>query len=121
QSAFWVGLLYDPPSLEAAVALTRGIGWADAAAARDAVPRLGLAAPLCGRPLREWAREAVAIAGQGLRNRNLRDSAGRDESAYLLPLQAQLSGEPTQAERWLARFHEQWRGDVRPIFAESAV
>src|SRR6202012_3252159 len=45
QSALWVGLLYDDAALTAAEALLRGAGWQDAVAAREAVPRQGLAAP----------------------------------------------------------------------------
>ena len=40
---------------------------------------------------------------------------------YLDPLVAIAAGEPTQAEHWLARFHQAWQGDVRGIFAEAAI
>ena len=38
---------------------------------------------------------------------------GLDESIYLAPLEAIAAGEPTQAEHWLARYHQAWQGDVR--------
>jgi glutamate--cysteine ligase len=44
-----------------------------------------------------------------------------DESAYLAPLQAIVAGEPTQAEHWLARYHQAWQGDVRRIYSEAAI
>ncbi len=67
QSALWVGLLYDDAALDAALALVRGAGWADAVALRDAVPRLGLEAPFRGHRLRDLARDVLAVASDGLR------------------------------------------------------
>jgi glutamate--cysteine ligase len=121
QSAFWVGLLYDDAALTSAEALLRDASWEDAVALRAAVPREGLAAPWRGGTLRDLARDAVAIASDGLRARGRRDDAGRDESVYLDPLAAIVAGEPTQAEHWLARFHQAWQGDVRKIFPEAAI
>ncbi len=121
QSAFWVGLLYDEAALSAAEALMRGAGWEDAVALRAAVPREGLAAPWRGGTLRDLARDAVAIARDGLRARARRNAAGDDESGYLAPLEAIAAGEPTQAEHWLARYHETWQGNARQIFAEAAI
>jgi glutamate--cysteine ligase len=121
QSALWVGLLYDDAALTAAEALLRGVGREDALALRAAVPRQGLQAEFRGRPLRELARAVVAIAQDGLRARNRRDAAGRDEAAYLAPLEAIAAGAPTQAEEWLGRYHRDWQGDVRAIFAEAAL
>ena len=121
QSAFWVGLLYDEAALSAAEALLSGAGWEDAVTLRDAVPRAGLAAPWRGGTLLDLARDAVAIAGDGLRARARRNPAGEDESGYLAPLEAIAAGAPTQAEQWLARYDQAWQGDVRQIFAEAAI
>jgi glutamate--cysteine ligase len=121
QSAFWVGLLYDDAALSAAEALLRGAGWEDALAMRAAVPRQGLGAAWRGGTLRDLARDAVAIARDGLRARARRNPAGEDEAIYLAPLEAIAAGEPTQAEHWLARYRQAWQGDVRQIFAEAAI
>ena len=121
QSAFWVGLLYDEAALTAAEALLRDATWEDAVALRAAVPREGLAAPWRGGSLRDLARDAVAISRDGLRARGRRNAGGLDESVYLGPLEAIAAGEPTQAEHWLARYHQAWQGDVRRIFREAAI
>ncbi len=127
QSAFWVGLLYDGAALAAAEALVHRQTWQDTIALRAAVPRQGLDAPLdgqagkAGRNLRELAREALAVARDGLRARRQLDASGRDETIHLAPLEEIIGGGPTQAEYWLAKYHGEWRGDVRPIFAEAAV
>ncbi len=121
QSALWVGLLYDEAALEAALGLIRGVGWAEAVALRDSVPRLGLDTPFRGHRLRDLARDVLAAAADGLRARARTDAADRDERAYLEPLHAIADGAPCQAEHWLARYHGAWGGDVRPIFVEAAV
>jgi glutamate--cysteine ligase len=121
QSAFWVGLLYDEAALTAAVALLRDVTWEDAVALREAVPREGLAASWRGGSLRDLAREIVVISRDGLRARGHRNVAGLDESVYLAPVEAIVAGEPTQAEHWLARYHQAWHGDVCRIFGESAI
>jgi glutamate--cysteine ligase len=123
QSALWVGLLYDDSALAAAESLLRGAGWPDAVAMREAVPRQGLTTKLPWGEgiLRDLARDVVAIAADGLRARGRRDAEGRDESVFLAPLQAIVTGGPTQAEHWLARWRASWGGDVRKIFAEAAI
>jgi glutamate--cysteine ligase len=56
-----------------------------------------------------------------LRARGRHSAEGRDESTFLGPLEAIAAGEPTQAEQWLARYHQAWQGDVRTIFREAAI
>jgi glutamate--cysteine ligase len=121
QAAFWVGLLYDDAALASAEALLRDATWEEAVALRAAVPREGLGAPWRNGVLRDLAQDVVAIARDGLRSRGRLDSSGRDEAIYLDPLMAIAAGEPTQAEHWLARFHQSWQGDVRRIYSEGAI
>ncbi len=121
QSALWVGLLYDDAALTAAEALLRGVGWEDAMALRAAVPRQGLGTPFRSGTLRDLARDAVAIAREGLRARNQRDISGNDESIHLAPLVEIAEGGPVQAEYWLARNRSNWHGDVGRILTEAAI
>jgi glutamate--cysteine ligase len=121
QSALWVGLLYDAAALTAAEALVAERPWTDFAALRPLVARRGLYVPWGSGTLRDLAREMVAIASDGLRSRARPDQAGADESTYLAPLQSIVAGSPTQAEHWLSRFQQAWRGDARQIFREAAI
>ena len=128
QSAFWVGLLYDDAALTAAEALVRRRPWTEYSALRAAVPRQGLSAPLSTLPaggtggvLRDLARDAVAIAADGLRARARRDSAGQDETGYLDPLRDIVAGAPTQAEHWLSCYHGAWAGQASRILDAAAV
>jgi glutamate--cysteine ligase len=121
QSAFWVGLFYDPAALEAASALVRRHAWTDFAALRKLVPRTALDTPWQKGTLRDLMREALAIARDGLRARARRNAGGQDETIHLAPLEAIAAGGPTQAERWLERYHGPWRGDVTHMLREAAI
>ena len=115
QSAFWIGLLYDEAALAAALALCATFPVADLVGLRAAVPRQGLGTRLGAGTLRDLARDAVATARDGLRARGL------GEDVLLTPLEAIVSGGPTQAEAWLALFHGAWGGDVTRIFEAAAI
>ncbi len=121
QSAFWVGLFYDPAALEAASALVRRHAWTDFAALRKLVPRTALDTPWQKGTLRDLMREALAISRDGLRARARRNAGGQDETIHLAPLEAIAAGGPTQAERWLERYHGPWRGDVTHMLREAAI
>jgi glutamate--cysteine ligase len=120
QSALWTGLFYDEAALAAASALIKPLAYADILRLRDAVPRTGINTPFGAGSLRDLAREVLAIASDGLRNRARKNAQGEDERIYLAPLLEIAAGAPTQAEHWLARYHGAWGGDTSRIFAEAA-
>jgi glutamate--cysteine ligase len=84
--AFWVGLLYDQPALDAAWDMVKHWQPAEIATARQNVPGMGLKAEIDGKTLLEIASTLMTLSRQGLRRRRLRDPAGVDETAYLDPL-----------------------------------
>ncbi len=116
-----VGLYYDADALAGARDLTAG--WDEAArlALRRDAPRLGLAAPIAGRTLRDVARDALALARAGLERRARRNEAGENETKYLAPLEKIVDDGRSPAELWLARFEREWRHSVEPIFAEAGI
>jgi len=115
QPAFWAGLLYDDAAQKAASALIRGWSVEEMRALRMEVPRRALKATIRGRKLQDIARDALAIARDGLKARGL------GEEVYLSPLEEIATSGLTQAERWLARNERGWGGDVSRIFAEAEV
>ncbi|HTQ71117.1 MAG TPA: glutamate--cysteine ligase [Acidocella sp.] len=120
QSALWTGIFYDPAALAAAAALVKDLSYPQILALRAAVPATGINTPFGTGTLRDLAKEAVAIAADGLKARARLNQAGADERHFLAPLQEIAAGAPTQAEHWLARYHGAWNGDVTRIFAEAA-
>lgn len=119
QSALWAGLLYDRSALDGALALTAGWSAAMRQGLRDEVPRLALKARIEGRSLRDVARDVLALARAGLARRARLDASGRDETAYLDPLDEIAAEGRTSAEHWLARYEGEWGRSVDPAFAEA--
>ena len=117
--AFFTGLLYEPSSLDAAFDLVKGWSAESRESLRNDVPRLGLAATIHGRGLREVAAEVLHIARAGLAKRNRRDGRGFDETIFLAPLDAVLA-DGAEAERLLRKFKTKWAGSIAPCFEECA-
>ncbi|MGH6830750.1 MAG: glutamate--cysteine ligase, partial [Methylocella sp.] len=115
--ALFTGLLYEPTSLDAAWELVNAWGTEAREKLRADVPRLGLAAAIKGRRLREVAAEVLSIARMGLAKRNRRDARGFDETVFLDPLDAVLA-EGSEAERLIKKFKTQWAGSIEPAFEE---
>ncbi|WAC28018.1 glutamate--cysteine ligase [Ancylobacter sp. SL191] len=120
QPALWTGIYYDTAALDAAWELCKGWSADERQALRDAVPRLGYKAEVAGRPVLDVARDMVAIARAGLARRDYRDSQGRDETRFLIPLDESLAAGRTPAEDLLARYEGPWQRSVEPIFDELA-
>ena len=115
--ALFVGLLYDGGALQAAQDLVMPWTAEMRQAMRDEVPSRGFATRIAGRTLRDVARDALAIARDGLERRAFLDAARRDEAAYLAPLDDLVERGKTRAEMLLERFHGPWGGSVDPVFA----
>src|ERR1700744_2790869 len=110
--AFWVGLLYDDDSLEAAWDIAKRWTAHERQALRDDVPRFGFKARIRDRYLFEIARECMALAHAGLRRRARLDHDGRDETRHLEPLDHILEAGRTPAEELLDKFNGPWGGSV---------
>jgi glutamate--cysteine ligase len=118
--ALWAGILYDDVSLDAAWDLVKGWTAEDRQSLRDAVPKLGLAAPVRGRAVFEIATEVLKFTNAGLARRKHFDAGGCDETRYLEPLEDRLSHGTTPAQELLDKFHGPWHGSVDPIYTEEA-
>ena len=119
--ALWVGLLYDQGALDAAWDVVKGWSIEERQALRDAVPKLGLDAPLSGGGrLRDIAGEVLDIAGRGLAARARLNGAGDDESGFLEPLREVVRTGKTPAEVLLERYHGAWGGAVSKVYDEAS-
>jgi glutamate--cysteine ligase len=117
-SAFWVGLLYDGASLDAALGLVKSWSQSDRDALRDAVPKQTMSATIKGRSVSAVAQDALVISRAGLKRRARMDQNGRDETTYLDPLDALMSRGETVADQMLARFNGPWSGAIDHIFTD---
>ena len=118
--AFWVGLLYHQPALDAAWDMARDWSMEERLKLRRDVPRLGLRAVVRGRSVQSLALELIELSGEGLSARKRFDSAGDNETGFLEPLQETAESGRTPAEIKLERFHTTWGGSVDPVFSEFA-
>src|SRR3982074_672432 len=118
--AFWVGLLYDDASLDAAWDIVKGWTAEERQKLRDDVPKLGLRATIPGRNVRDLATQCLAIAREGLKRRNRLDTQGPGQNRYLQPLGDLVARGVTPAEELLEGFHGPWGGSVAPIYTEYA-
>ncbi len=119
-AALTVGLFYDRDALSSAWDMVKAWSAEERQALRDGVPKLGFAATIRGRSLRDVAADVVALTHGGLQRRAKLNEKGEDESVWLAPLEAIAeSGRPAAAV-WIGRFNGPWRGSVEPAFEEAA-
>lgn len=118
--AFWVGLLYDKESLDAAYEMVRDWTNEDRDHLRAVTPRDGLQTEFLGTTVQELARNCLAIAEAGLKRRAIKDADGNDESVYLKPLHEIANSGQSLAQRLVERYHGEWKGDIRHLFNEQS-
>jgi glutamate--cysteine ligase len=118
--ALWAGILYDDASLEAAWDIARDWSMEQRLQLRRDAPRLGLAATVAGRSVRDIAGEVLEIARQGLSARARLNGAGDNETGFLSPLQETVASGKTPADRKLELFSGRWNRSVGPVFDEFA-
>jgi glutamate--cysteine ligase len=116
--ALWTGIYYDQAALDAAWDMVKDWTAEEREAMRDAVPRLGFKTPFRNTNVLELARQMLEISAAGLKRRAAEDSAGMTEEGFLLPLRELVARGYTRAEELLARYHGEWKGDMRPLFTE---
>jgi glutamate--cysteine ligase len=118
--AFWVGLLYHQPSLDAAWELVKDWTAEERQALRDAVPKQALAATIRGRTIRDLAKEVLALSRAGLEARNRQGCKGKTEAAFLDTLDETVASGKTAAENLLDLYHGAWGGDISRVFRDFA-
>jgi glutamate--cysteine ligase len=118
--AYWVGLLYDDGSLDAAWELVKGWTAEQRQQFRDEVPKLGFGATVAGRNALDLTKTTLALARKGLARRRRLDAGGNDESRYLNSIEDYVARGLTPAEELLEKFHGVWRQSVEPVFKEYA-
>jgi len=118
--AFWVGILYDTVSLDAAWDIVKDWTAEERQKLRDDVPKQGFAATIRTRTMLSLAEETLKLAREGLVRRRRLNAGGEDETKYLEPLDDLVSRGITPAEELLTKYHGPWGGSVEPVFSEYA-
>src|SRR3954453_5119066 len=117
--ALWVGLLYASEALDAAWELVKRWSIGERERLRHDVPRLALdAVTPDGQSMRDFAERVLDVAAGGLTRRAQLNSAGDNEGGFLDPLRDVIATGMTPADRLLAKYHDEWHGDVSRIYDE---
>lgn len=114
--AYWVGLLYDDASLDAAEALTADWTFEEVSAMRAAVPRDGFRTPFRDGTVLDLARESLQIARKGLLSRGRLNEDGNDESFFLAPLEEVVARGTTSAEELVRLYEGPWERSMDRVF-----
>lgn len=118
--AFWVGLMYDQSSLDAAWDLVKGWDAETREALRVAASENGLQAQVGTINMHDLAREVLAISEAGLVARGMAGAGGLvpNETHFLNALKESVESGQVPADELLARYHGDWNGDLSQIYSE---
>ena len=118
--AFWVGLMYDQSALDAAWDLAKGWDTETREYLRVAASVDGLHAKVGQIDMYELAREIIAISEAGLKARARPGAGGMvpDETHFLNALKETIETGKTPADELLEKFHGEWNGDLKKVYAE---
>ena len=119
-SAFWVGILYDEDSLNAAEEYCRSWNPEMVGQLRDDVPKMGFNAEIDGEKMLVHAKNILNISIAGLKARDNENALGEDEAIFLEPLRESIASGLTHADKLLQLYNGSWQGDVSKIFEEYA-
>ena len=118
--AFWVGLLYEQSSLDAAWDLVKDWTVEEREDLRNSVPKLALDAPIPGGgTLRDLARQVLPIARSGLAKRARLNSSGDNETGFLETLDEIVASGRVPAQVLLNRYHGEWGEDISRVYKYS--
>jgi len=117
--ALWKGLLYDEQALEKAWQLVGDWSHAEVNELRRQTPRTALATPFRNSTILQLCESMLDIAQTGLMQLNNLNPAGENETLFLAPLQRAVASGQTQADYWLAAYHDSWHKDIDRIFFEA--
>ena len=115
--AFWVGLMYDADTLDAAWDLVKGLDAATRQGLRVAASERALQAEAEGVKLLPLAREAVALAQAGLAARARAGASAGDEGHLIDVLAKNAARGLVQADDHLARVAG-WQGNLTRLVPE---
>ena len=118
--ALWVGLLYDDSVLDAVWDLVKDWSQEDRQGLALNRPKDGLNGTVAGRPVLDVAREVADLANEGLKARAKQGRESADETEYLEPVLEWLEAGQSPADRLIAKYNDEWAGDIRRVFEEEA-
>ena len=117
--ALWKGLLYDQQALDSAWDMIESWTHSEVSALRSAAPRTAMNTAFRDTSVLNLCRQMLEISHTGLERINMLNNAGENETRFLAPLEHTVECGQTQAERWLAAYHNEWGQNVDRVFFEA--
>ncbi len=117
--ALWVGLLYDTTSLSAAWDIIKDWRYEEINDLQKNVAKSALKAKFRNHTVHDLAKEVLAIAHQGLKNRNQTNSQGANETIFLNTIKETAETGITPAERLLEKYYGPWNQNIEMYFKEE--
>lgn len=117
--ALWKGLLYDQQTLDAAWVMIQSWTHSEVSELRNEVPRTAMNTAFRDTTVLQLCRQMLELSRAGLERLNVPNKAGENESRFLAPLEHTVECGQTQAERWLAAYHNEWDQNIDRIFFEA--
>lgn len=118
--AFWVGLLYEGPCLDAAWDVAKNWTPEERSQLRRDAAKHGLAARIGRHSLQDIAREVLAISREGLQKRARMDTGGGNETGFLAPLQEIADEGACLASLSVNAWHGELGKDMRRFYEHYA-
>jgi glutamate--cysteine ligase len=119
-SAFWTGLYYHQPSLDAAADLIADWHMNEREGLRRTAPTIGLKAPFRNTTLQEITKQVLELSHEGLKARARKNAYGENESLFVREMEHIAQDGISPAERLLELYHGEWEGDLDMIFTAAA-
>ncbi|NNU14957.1 glutamate--cysteine ligase [Parvularcula sp. ZS-1/3] len=116
--AFWVGLLYDQESLDAAWELVKDWTAEERVALRPEAAKNGMSGEVGNIRIKDVAARALELSRAGLKRRAELDAAGTDETGFLNPLREIVDTGQSFACQFLREFEE--GADAKTLFERYA-
>ena len=116
--AFWVGLLYDQTSLDAAWDVCKAWNVETREAFRVAASTDGMTAEVDGKRMMDLARECIGISKAGLLARCKQGNGGLvpDETHFLNALEEVVETGSSPACEMVRKYRNEWGGDLSKIY-----
>jgi glutamate--cysteine ligase len=118
--ALWVGLIYDQTALDAAWDLCRDWTNEEREYLRAETPKSALDTPFRNGTVLDIARQVLAIAETGLKNRARENGIGEDEAIFLSELREIAESGKTRAQELLEAYEGRWAGDIDIVYDEMS-
>ena len=111
---------YDQTALDAAWDLCRDWTNEEREYLRAETPKTALDTPFRNGTVLDIAREMIAIAETGLKNRARENGIGEDETIFLAELREIAESGKTRAQELLEAYEGRWAGDIDKVYGEMS-